>query len=172
MGAWLIKLEAGLAVALLAVIVGLVFAAGFLRWFGAPLVWSVDLAQLLFIWVSFLGADMALRKRAHIGIDLLVRRLPGRGRVVLDLLLALLAIAFLGAMVVMGYRLTMLNLERQFGDSGISYAFVTVAVPAGCGLLALTLLGEMWTALRSLACRPQPIFTAGEGAMAEEELIP
>ncbi len=172
MGAWLIKAEARLAIALLAVIVVLVFAAGFLRWFGTPLVWSVDLAQLLFIWVSFLGADMALRKRAHIGIDLLVRRLPGRGRVVLDLLLALLAIAFLGAMVVMGYRLTMLNLERRFGDSGISYAFVTVAVPAGCGLLALTLLGEMWSALRSLAGRPQPIFTAGEGVAAEEELIP
>src|SRR3546814_6107426 len=71
-----LKAEALLAVGLLAVIVFLVFIAGVMRWFGEPLIWSVDLAQLLFVWVSFLGADMALRKRAHIGIDYLVRRLP------------------------------------------------------------------------------------------------
>src|SRR3546814_10072287 len=77
-----LEAEALLAVGLLAVIVFLVFIAGVMRWFGEPLIWSVDLAQLLFVWVSFLGADMALRKRAHIGIDYLVRRLPGRARVV------------------------------------------------------------------------------------------
>lgn len=159
----LLKCEALLANLLLAVIVLLVFAAGVMRWFGHPLVWSVDLAQLLFIWVSFLGADMALRKRAHIGIDFLVRRLPARARVVLDVVLALLAIAFLLAMTAMGYRLTMLNLERQFGDSGISYAFVTVAVPAGCLLLTLTLFGQMLQAIRSLNRRAQPIFAAAAG---------
>jgi len=31
--------------------------ASVMRFFGYPLVWSVDLAQLLFIWVCFLGAD-------------------------------------------------------------------------------------------------------------------
>src|SRR3546814_8646672 len=117
-----LKAEALLAVGLLAVIVFLVFIAGVMRWFGEPLIWSVDLAQLLFVWVSFLGADMALRKRAHIGIDYLVRRLPGRARVVVDLALAAVCLAFLGVMAVMGYRLTLLNIERLFGDSSIPYA--------------------------------------------------
>lgn len=159
------KGEAILAGFLLAVIVLLVFAAGVLRWFGQPLIWSVDMAQLLFVWVSFLGADMALNKHAHIGIDYFSRRLPPRAHATLDLLLALVVLAFLLTMAVMGYRLTMLNLERQFGDSGISYAFVTGAVPVGCLLMAFTLLGQAWRAVLRLRRSPRPIFTL---SMAEE----
>ena len=167
----LYKAEALLANVLLAVIVFLVFGAGITRWFGYPLVWSVDLAQLLFVWVSFLGADMALRKRAHVGIDYLVRRLPGRPRVLLDAVLAAVCVAFLGVMAVLGYRLTMLNLERLFGDSGIPYALVTIAVPVGCVLLALTLLGQTWTSLSRLRHRARPIFVA-ESRDEIEELVP
>jgi TRAP-type C4-dicarboxylate transport system permease small subunit len=168
MGTWFVKGEVLLANVLLVIIVGLVFAAGILRWFGHPLVWSVDLAQLLFVWVSFLGADLALRKRAHIGIDYLVRRLPARAHVVLDIVLSLVAMAFLLAMVGLGYQLTMLNLERLYGDSGISYGFVTIAVPAGCLLLSSTLIQQVIRALRSLKDVPQPIFAAE----AKEEVIP
>lgn len=171
MGSMFLKAEALLAGGLLAVIVFLVFIAGVMRWFGEPLIWSVDLAQLLFVWVSFLGADMALRKRAHIGIDYLVRRLPARARVLVDLVLAAACLGFLGVMAVMGYRLTMLNMERLFGDSGIPYALVTIAVPAGCILLGLTLVQQALAALRSLNGRPRPIFAAetGDGI---EEIVP
>jgi len=171
MGAVFLKAEGLLAGALLAVIVFLVFIAGVMRWFGQPLVWSVDLAQLLFVWVSFLGADMALRKRAHIGIDYLVRRLPMRARVLVDVVLAAVCVAFLGIMAVMGYRLTMLNIERLFGDSGIPYALVTIAVPAGCILLGLTLLQQVAIALRSLRRQPHPIFAA-EARGDIEEIVP
>lgn len=168
MGTWFVKAEVLLANALLVVIVVLVFAAGLLRWFDNPLVWSVDLAQLLFVWVSFLGADLALRKRAHIGIDYLVRRLPVRTHVALDVVLSLVAIAFLLAMVRLGYELTMLNRERIYGDSGISYGFVTIAVPAGCLLLASTLTLQVVQALRSLRGSPQAVFARE----ADEEIIP
>src|SRR3546814_6242883 len=53
-------------------------------------------------------------------------------------------------MAVMGYRLTLLNIERLFGDSSIPYALVTIAVPAGCILLGLTLMQQALAALRSL----------------------
>jgi TRAP-type transport system small permease protein len=174
MTSWFFKAEAFVATFLLTVIVLLVFAAGVLRWFGYPLVWSVDMAQLLFVWVSFLGADMALRKRAHIGIDYLAKRLPLRGRAVLDLALGGVVLGFLLTMVVMGYQLTTLNLERQFGDSGISYGFVTAAVPIGCLLLAFTLLGQMVKTARCLRTRPQPVFApiTAEAPVEPEEIVP
>jgi len=173
MTSWFSKVEAALAMLLLAVIVILVFAAGVMRWFGHPLVWSVDLAQLLFVWVAFLGADMALRKRAHIGIDYLVKRFPARARALLELALGAVVLGFLLSMTVLGYRLTMLNLERQFGDSGISYAFVTSAVPIGCLLLAFTLLGQMLQAAWRLRTRPQPVFAPAPATAAPiEEIAP
>jgi hypothetical protein len=53
----------------------------------------------------------------------------------------------------------MLNLERQFGDSGISYAYVTSAVPIGCLLLAITLAGQILEAFRTARGIPALIFT-------------
>ena len=64
------QIELAICVILLAIITGLVFVASIMRFFGHPLVWSVDLAQLLFIWVCFLGADKAMREKTHLGMEI------------------------------------------------------------------------------------------------------
>ncbi|WP_333822334.1 TRAP transporter small permease [Pinisolibacter sp.] len=149
MSALVARLELFAAKALLAAIVVLVFAAAVGRTFGYPLVWSVDVAQLLFIWVCFLGANRALRLKTHIGVDFFVRNLPRAARHRVELVLAIVVLAFLGALAVSGYKLTMMNWQRVYGDSGISYAWVTVAVPVGAAMLAITLVGHVVGALRS-----------------------
>ncbi|WP_150287966.1 TRAP transporter small permease [Rhabdaerophilum calidifontis] len=149
MSALLARLEDLVSKALLAAIVLLVFAAAIARTIGHPLIWSVDLAQLLFIWLCFLGANRAMRIKAHIGVDLFVRKLPHTPRHIIEVGLGIVALAFLIALVVAGYRLTVLNWQRIYGDSGISYAWVTSAVPFGAGLLAITLAGNLIGALRT-----------------------
>ncbi len=160
----ILRVEAAIARALLAAMVGLVFFAGVLRWFGLPLVWAMDVAQLMFVWAAFLGADMAMRRRGLIAVDLFVRWLPPRWRAPVDFLTGCVVLAFLCAMAVLGYDLVMLNLEREFGDSGISYAFVTAAVPVGCGMLALTLAGQLWQTARSLFGQPRLVFSDSRAA--------
>jgi TRAP-type transport system small permease protein len=145
----LIRLEDIASKTLLAAIVVLVFLAAVGRSLGYPLIWSVDMAQLLFIWLCFLGANRAMRAKAHVGVDLFVRKLPHASRRVIDIALALLALAFLLALIVSGYRLTVLNWQRVYGDSGISYAWVTSAVPVGAALLAVTVLGNLVSAIRT-----------------------
>jgi TRAP-type C4-dicarboxylate transport system permease small subunit len=149
MSALLARLEDLASKALLAAIVLLVFLAAIARTIGHPLIWSVDLAQLLFIWLCFLGANRAMRIKAHIGVDLFVRKLPRTPRHISEVGLGIVALAFLIALVVAGYRLTVLNWQRIYGDSGISYAWVTSAVPFGAGLLAITLTGNLVGAIRS-----------------------
>ena len=144
----LVFIEEALGRALLAAIVVLVFVAAISRSFDHPIVWSVDLAQALFIWLCFIGALKALRARAHIGVDYFVQKLPHPLRRGLDLFLAVLAVAFLATMGWFGFQLTILNWQRTFGDSGISYAWVTIAVPIGCGLLGIILLYQIALALR------------------------
>lgn len=46
------------------------------RTFNRPIIWSIEIAQLLFAWLAFLGANQAMRAGAHIGVDLLTRNLP------------------------------------------------------------------------------------------------
>ena len=142
------KVEFAVGAMLLAVITGLVFVAAVMRFFGNPLIWSVDLAQLLFIWLCFVGATKAMRERAHLGVDLLVRVLPHIGRLWLETVLAAVTIVFLGILIWTGVELTLLNIERQFGDSGLSYGWVTVAVPAGSVLLIASILANLFDAWR------------------------
>lgn len=144
-------LEAALCVALLAAITGLVFIAAVLRFVGHPLTWSVDLAQLLFVWLCFLGASRAMREKSHLGMEILAGRLGYRRQFGLEMALSVLVLVFLAALAVEGVKLTLLNLERQFGDSSLSYAWVTVAVPIGCTLLAASLGSNMVDAWRNRA---------------------
>jgi len=148
----LVRIEEWLARAMLAGCALLVFVAAVTRAFGEPLIWAIDVAQLLFIWCCFLGADQALRAKQHIIIDILVRYFPGRVQRALLVAHWLLIIAFLVLLVVYGVQLTLLNLERPMGDTEISYGYVTAAVPVGCALLATTAARELlrfWKSARA-----------------------
>jgi TRAP-type transport system small permease protein len=136
----LAQIELAICVVLLAIITGLVFLASVMRFFGHPLVWSVDLAQLLFIWVCFLGADKAMRDKTHLGMEVPVKYLPYQYHFWLEVLCTVIMLAFLAILAVKGYDLTLLNIERTFGDSSLSYGWVTASVPAGCVLIGASLV--------------------------------
>lgn len=142
------QIELAICVVLLAIITGLVFVASVMRFFGHPLVWSVDLAQLLFIWVCFLGADKAMREKTHLGMEIPVKYLPHKAHLWVELGCAAIVLAFLAVLALKGYELTLLNVERTFGDSELSYAWVTAAVPVGCVLIGASLVHNMVHAWR------------------------
>lgn len=144
----LAQVELAVVVTLLALIVGLVFVAAIMRTLGHPLIWSVDMAQLLFIWLCFVGGTRAMREKSHIGMEVLVKHLGYRRQFWLEMALAVVVLVFLGILAVEGWKLTLMNRERQFGDSTLSYAWVTVAVPAGCLMLGVALAYNMADAWR------------------------
>jgi TRAP-type C4-dicarboxylate transport system permease small subunit len=121
----------------------LVFVAAVSRALGSPILWAIDVAMLLFIWCSFLGADAALRAKQHIIIDIVVRMFPQRVQRALLIAHWTLIVAFLLTLVVLGTELTMLNVERPMGDTEISYAYVTAAVPIGSLLMAFTAMRQL-----------------------------
>lgn len=143
----LAQIELLVASLLLGTIVALVFSAAVMRFFGRPLIWSVDMAQLLFIWLCFFGATRAMREKGHLGIDLIVRRLAPASRLQLEIVLSLVVLVFLGLLAFEGYKLTVLNRQRLFGDSGLSYAWVTASVPIGCLMIAAALVNNLVRAL-------------------------
>jgi TRAP-type transport system small permease protein len=142
------QIELAICVVLLAAITGLVFVAAIMRFFGRPLTWSVDLAQLLFIWVCFLGASKAMREKSHLGMEVLVKHLGYRRQLWLEQLCSAIVLVFLAVLAVEGVELTLLNTERTFGDSTLSYAWVTSAVPAGSVLIGVSLACNMVDAWR------------------------
>lgn len=70
-----------LIAAALALMVVLVFGNVFMRYaFNSGFTISEELSRWLFVWVTFLGAVIALRDNAHLGTDMLVGRLGPNGK--------------------------------------------------------------------------------------------
>lgn len=65
----------------LAVMVVLVFGNVVLRYaFNSGIAWAEEISRLMFVWLIFLGAILALRRHAHLGVELLQARLPSWAR--------------------------------------------------------------------------------------------
>lgn len=141
------RAEIGLGMLFFALTSALVFVGALARALGMPLIWSIDLAQAAFIWACVIGADIALERGAHIEIDLFIRRVPQAVRRGLAVLWWLAIAAFLATLVWYGVQLTRLNVERPMGDTDISYAWVTAAIPVGALLMLLTTLRKLWRGL-------------------------
>jgi TRAP-type transport system small permease protein len=144
----LYKLEESLAMLFFAATSFFVLIGAVSRTIGAPLVWSVDAAQLAFAWTCALGADIALKHNAHVVIDVAVKRLPYSVRRAMGFLWYVVILAFLALLVWYGADLTLLNTQRELGDVGISYAWVTVTVPVAAALMAITVINKLVQALR------------------------
>lgn len=103
----------------------------------APSSVTEELAGFLLIWIGLLGAAYALRTRAHLGIDLLTRRVTGPASCAVAVLAHALVLLFAFLVMVVG-GLRLVQLAFQLGQIsavlGLSMGYVYIVVPVA-GLL-------------------------------------
>lgn len=135
--------------AALAVMVVLVFGNVVMRYaFNSGITVSEEVSRWLFIWGTFLGALVALRERAHLGVDMLVGRLPAWGKKVCMLathvlMLVILAMLFKGAL-----DQTRINWDVTAPTTGYSMAIVHASALVFAALAGLVLLNDLLRFLR------------------------
>jgi TRAP-type C4-dicarboxylate transport system permease small subunit len=140
-------LELLLAMLLLAMVV-MVFGNVVLRYaFNSGITVSEEISRWLFVWLTFLGAVVALRERAHLGSDMLVSRLGRTGKKVC-LVLGQLLMLFITALLLQGsLEQTRINWEVQAPVTGASMA-VFYGVGVVFALSALLILAvDLWRVL-------------------------
>jgi TRAP-type C4-dicarboxylate transport system permease small subunit len=95
--------------------------------------------------VVFLGAYVALRRKGHMAIEILVARLPGKGQAAFQLGARVAVLAFLAVIAWAGFRLVTMTLEfgRVTPILGISAAWAYLSVPVAAILMAVETLTEI-----------------------------
>lgn len=122
-----------LLIAALAVMVAVVGTNVFLRYvLEAALSWGDEVPQILLVWITFLGAALAFRKREQFEFDLLVRSLPGAVRRPLRVMTQILVIVTTSALIYWSGEVTVHIRQWAMPATGISRAFVYAACPVGC----------------------------------------
>ena len=113
-------LKVAIAICLAAMVV-LVFTNVVLRYaFNSGIATSEELSRWLLVWLTFLGAIVALRQHAHLGVDTLVRALPPRGKLVCFVLSYLLMLYVNGLLTIGSWKQAVLTFDDTAPASGIS----------------------------------------------------
>ena len=118
----------------------LVFLSALARLVRHPINWAQDVSLLLFAWVVFLGADVALRRSDFVRVDMLICKFPAKLQKFLYYLWYIAAIVFLGILIRYGIPLSIENVKRLFQTLGISYSWATISVPVGSALIIITII--------------------------------
>lgn len=106
----------------------------------SPLAWTEEVARYMMVWVTFMGAGLAMGRGRHIGVTMVLDLLPRRLRLIADTLARCIMAAFFCAMIYYGAKFT-LSLRTQISPAiGLPMIFPYIAVPIGCFYMLLQIL--------------------------------
>ena len=116
--------------------------------FNHPLVWSDELASIVFLWQAMLGAVIALRRDEHMRMTALVGALPPRAQAGLDAFATCAALTFLALIAWPAFDYAIEELDITTPALEITNAWRAAALPCGTVLMALFALFRLFTAER------------------------
>ena len=102
-----------------------------------PLVWSDELASILFLWLAMLGSIVAFQRGEHMRMTAIVGKMEPDKRAFLDLIAIASAVAFLAFVVHPAYEFASDEAFVTTPAMGIPNSWRAAALPIGLGLMLL-----------------------------------
>ena len=109
--------------------------------------WGDETAQILMVWLTFLGAAVATRDKAHFAFDYVVRNLPQRVKKFFIVIGHLIVLAMTLGLLYWSGRVTVEIRHWVMPATDISRAWVYGACPAGCVFILLYAVRNLFTDL-------------------------
>ncbi len=152
------NLEEGALCLLLSLMVVITFVTVVTRYvFDLPLSYIDQLVPNLFVWVTFLGASAAVKRRAHLGLSALYDLFPERARRAVDGAVLLVTSAFFVVTAWYGARVVALEIEnRMMASLGYPSWVIGLAVPGGSVLFVVRSV-EAWRKSRRGTPEPEAV---------------
>lgn len=127
------KLECGLnwavifftAAMLIVSLAGIISRAGF----NAAFHWSEELGRYTMIYAGCLGIGLALKRGLHVGISIMVKRLPKNLALVCDIIARVLITIFLVVMVIQGIKVCRIVSMQTSPTMGFNMVWVFIVTP-------------------------------------------
>ena len=98
-----------------------------------PSIWTEELARMLLIWVSLMGAALTFERKGHLGVDYFVGKLNAKAKKVAELAAALFVAVFSALVVFYGGILLVMSALSGGGQPspalGIEWGHVYLALP-------------------------------------------
>lgn len=141
------KFEEYLLVSSLVLTVIIVFVQIIMRYiFNASLSWSEELTRYIFIYQVWLGGSLGVKESKHIRVEIIHGLVKDRGKHLVDIMAMSIFLAFCVFLTINSAGLVQLLFQRHALSTGLRLplAYAYAAVPIGCGMMALRLVGEIY----------------------------
>jgi TRAP-type C4-dicarboxylate transport system permease small subunit len=142
------RVEFACASLILAAIVILVAIASVSRAMGSPIIWSVEIAQLLFVWLCMLAADLGLQQNRHFGLMIMQDRLSAKGRRIAEIINLSILIALVVFLFFYAWKNMLLMHPRLIGATQMNGSLIHASMVAGMLLLFRTMVVQIVARLR------------------------
>ena len=137
----LVALETVAAGALVITVCAVVLLQVLMRYlFAEPNPWSEEVSRFAFIWVSLLGASLAVEHRAHFGFDQVTKKLTPPAQRAVERFAWAVVLAFSLLLIGAGIALMDLTLGERSAALNLPIAVVYAAAPVSGALMAIHLL--------------------------------
>ena len=117
--------------------------------FDNSIVSSEELARYTFVWASFLGAIFVLEENGHIGVDLVVEKLPPALRRIVLVFANVCMLVLAGMCTWYGYVLSEANFGWPSPATGIPYGYVSLIIPISFAAMFVILVRKTVAQFRS-----------------------
>lgn len=154
----LARVTGGLSIVCLAAMTLAILINVFFRYvLNSPLAWPPELSRFLMVAVTLLASGLALRTGAHVGVTVVVSRLPVRLQSLIFTINSLLIAGFLLILLWQGFILAFFEGPRQTAPSlGISMMFAFIPLPLGALLMLVHLVEATRNAWRKAGLGHSP----------------
>ena len=101
--------------------------------------WSEELLRFLFVWTTFLGAGIGVRKGAHLGLTIIVNNLPPKLKKFVVFVNYLICIVFSAIIGMLGLSIVSMQAEFNVRSSAmvIPMYWISLAIPVSFALIIL-----------------------------------
>lgn len=134
----------------LLVITAALFANAVARYFADfVVIGSEELSRYLLVWVTFLGSYLLVRVQRHITVDVFSRMIPKTALRIVNMLCAIVGAVTLGYIAWLGWELAsfIMGTGQMSSSLPIRRGWIYMAIPVGCGLMALAYVFELLVAI-------------------------
>lgn len=120
-----------------------VFAATMSRYFNlVSMPWSEELARYIMVWMAYIGASLGIKRNAHLGVEVVMNKLPKKFKAYSDLLRAGIILLFNVLIIYFSYKI--ISHQIKIGQTSpalfMPIWLAYLAVPVGTFMMSVRVL--------------------------------
>lgn len=119
--------------------------------FNSGLVWSEEVATGCFVWSVFIGAVAVFKHRGHVGVDIIVKKMPQGVQKAVALITDIILVALNGYMSYLSILYISKSYMKMTPVLGISSVYVSSSVLIAFVLMTIYSVKFVWQDLRGQA---------------------